>query len=167
MVHIRLVVTWMFKILMWGVIASIAWVTFSCEEFCEESTRTAVVVNFYSSANDASLNVNVEIRGVENDSLLYRQASRSQVLLPVNPASNVMSFTIKNDTLSVDTVIFHYTKHYGFISSECGCAIFAEIQGEPERTENTITNVVVTNQKVTTVSYRQGIINDENIRIYY
>ena len=156
---------------MWCVIASIAWVTFSCEEFCEESNRTAVVVNFFSSENDALLTANITIKGIENDSTLYSKANLSQVMLPVNPVADVMSFSIipiiRNDTLPADTLTIRYIRHNGFISSECGCVTLAEIQDEPERTKNAITNVVVTNHKVTTVSYRQQVINAENIRIYY
>jgi hypothetical protein len=158
---------------MWGVIIFMAWMTFSCEEFCEEPNRTAVVINFYD-ANDVTKKVkDVAIKGIENDSVLYPNQQIfggkdfSQVLLPVNPTADFMSFTIKNDTFPVDTIIIRYSRHNGFISSECGCATFAEIQGEPERTENTITHMVVTNPSVNTVSYRQGIANAENIRIYY
>ena len=153
---------------MWCVIASIAWLTFSCEEFCEESNRTAVVVNFFSSVNDTPLTANVTIKGIENDSTLYSKANLSQALLPVNPATDFMSFSIiRNDTLPADTIKFNYIRNIGFISSECGCVTYAEIQGDPERTENTISDVVVTNHKVTTVSYRQQVVNAENIRIYY
>ena len=154
---------------MWVVIVSMAWVTFSCDEFCEESTRTAVVVNFFSLEDDAAANVNVTIRGIENDSVLYARTNHSQLLLPVNSAADFMSFSINNanDTLSADTIIIRYNRHIGFISSECGCAIFAEIQGDPERTDNSIKNLVVTNRKVRTVSYRERIVNEENIRIYY
>ena len=164
MVYIRFVV----KILMWGAIVSMVWLTFSCEEFCEESNRTAVVVNFLSSEDDASMTVNITIKGIENDSTLYSKTNLSQVMLPVNPAADFMSFSIiRNDTLPADTIKIHYIRYNGFISSECGCVTFAEIQGEPERTENTITDVVVTSHKVTTVSYRQQVVNEENIRIYY
>ena len=172
MVHLRFVIILMLKILMWGGIAFIAWATISCEEFCEESNRTSVVINFYSSVDDALLTVKkVEIKGIENDSLLYspsfRQTDFSQVMLPVNPSVDIMSFSIKNDTLPADTIIIKYTRRTGFISSECGCVTYAEIKEELERTSNTMTNMVVTNHNVTTVSYRDKVINAENIRIYY
>jgi len=176
MVYSRFIVIWMFKLLMWAVIISLAWMTFSCEEFCEEPNRTAVVINFFG-ADDAPVKIkDVRIRGVENDSVLYDPNTTSllfggkdfsQVLLPVNPTANSMSFTIRNDTFPVDTIILRYSRHIGFISSQCGCVTFAEIQEEPERTQNTIRYIEVTNPSVTTVSYRQGIINAENIRIYY
>jgi hypothetical protein len=95
----------------------------------------------------------------------------TQVLLPINPMADFMSFSFKNDTLPADTIIFHYTRHVGFISPECGCATFAEINSveilsAPEGT-NSITNLIITNPSVTTVTYRQIISNAENIRIYY
>ena len=173
MVHLRFVVTMMLKILMWGSLVFIAWATVSCEEFCEESNRTAVVVNFYSAVSDSLLTVKkIEIRGIENDSLLYPSPSVlktdfSQVMLPINPSADIMSFSIKNDSLPADTIIIKYTRRNGFTSSECGCVTYAEIQEEPERTEHTMTNVVVTNHNVSTVSYRDKVINAENIRIYY
>ena len=167
MVHLRFVVVLMLKILMWGSIAFIAWATVSCEEFCEESDRTAVVVNFYSLTDELLIVKKIEIRGIENDSLLYSKTDHSQVMLPVNPSADIMSFSIKNDTLPADTIIIKYTRRTGFISSECGCVTYAEIQEDPERTNNTITDMVVTNHNVTTVSYRDRVINAENIRIYY
>ena len=173
MVHLRFVVVMMLKALMWGGIVFIAWATVSCEEFCEESNRTAVVVNFYSAVSDSLLTVKkVEIRGIENDSSLYpspliSKTDFSQVMLPINPSSDIMSFSIKSDTLPADTIIIRYTRRNGFISSECGCVTYAEILDEPERTENTMTDAVVTNHNVTTVSYRDKVINAENIRIYY
>jgi hypothetical protein len=167
MIYIRFFV----KLLMWGGIASLGWMCFSCKEFCEESNRTAVVVNFYSSTDNAAMTVGkFKIRGIENDSSLFDNLYKptgSQVLLPVNPTSDFMSFSIKNDTLAIDTIYIRYIRHTGFISAECGCATFADIQETPEITDHTITRMVVVNPKVTTVSYRQGVVNDENIRIYY
>jgi len=176
MVYFRFVATWMLKILLWSAIASMAWATFSCEEFCEEPNRTAVVVYFFNADDVLAEVKNLEIKGIENnDSILYPnddifgkdKRNFSQVLLPVNPATDFMSFTIKNDTFPVDTIIIRYNRHNGFISSQCGCVTYAEIQGVPERTDNTITHLIVINPNVSTVSYRQGVINAENIRIYY
>ena len=142
------------------------WVTFSCDEFCEESDRVAVVVSFYSSA-DALVDVTVTVNGIGNDSTLYSAVRRQQLLLPVNPTADSISFSIKNGALAADTIVIRYTRHIGFISSECGCAAFAEIQDEPQATKHSIKDIIVTNRKVTTVSYRQGVNNEENIRIYY
>ena len=146
-----------------------AWLVCSCEEFCEESNRTAVVVHFYSSASDAIMPVKVNIKGIENDSMLdsHAQPTSAQVLLPINPTADMMSFSIQNDESPADTIIIHYSRHNGFISAQCGCVTYAEIQGEPERTNHSIMGMVVTNPNVTTVSYRQGVVNAENIRIYY
>ena len=151
---------------MWGGMASVAWVVFSCDEFCEEPNRTAVVISFYDG-NDASVRLNVTVKGIEKDSVLYSKITLSQVMLPVNPTADVMSFSVENGDLPADTITIHYTRHNGFISSECGCVTYAEIQGDPERTENSISHLEVANPNVTTVSYRQGVINEENIRIYY
>ena len=163
----------MSRFLIWAIIVSMAWMYVSCDEFCEEPNRTAVVINFYAYDTNALLTEQKEtIRGIENDSLLYpnskiTKTGHSQVLLPVNPTADIMSFSIKHDTLPTDTVIIRYVRHNGFVSPKCGCVTHAEILGTPESTENSITNIVVTNPNVTTVSYRQGIINAENIRIYY
>jgi len=84
-----------------------------------------------------------------------------------------MSFSIENGELPADTIIIRYIRYNGFISSVCGCVTYAEIQGEPEikgdpeETERAITHLEVVNPNVTTVSYRQGVKNNENIRIYY
>jgi len=169
MIYFRFVL----KVLMWGSIVSMAWMVLSCEEFCEESNRTAVVVNFYD-ATDTQISVkDVAINGIENDSVLYPNrpifggTDFKQVLLPVNPTTDLMSFSIKKDTFPADTLIIRYNRHNGFISAQCGCVTFAEIQGEPENTNHTIVDMVVTNPNVTTVSYRQRVVNAENIKIYY
>jgi len=169
--------------LIWGCMASMLWMTFSCEEYCEEPNRTAVAVNFYSYETEALLTEQKDsiwaIRGIVKDSLIYppdlksnpnfeiRKTRHSQVLLPVNPSADMMRFSIKRDTFPPDTITIRYTRRNGFVSSECGCVTYAEIQGEPERTEYAIKRMDVVNPNVTTVSYRQGVINAENIRIYY
>ena len=161
------------KFPIWCAVASVSLLCFSCDEFCEESNRTAIVVNFYSSDDGTPLTVNnPKIKGIGNDSVLYSAGSFSQVLLPVNPAADMMSFSIERDELPADVIIFNYTRHNGFISSECGCVTFAEIQSveiqnESEEIENTIKQITVTNNSVNTVSYRRGVVNAENIRIYY
>ena len=91
----------------------------------------------------------------------------SQALLPVNPAADSMSFEITLGDNPPDTIIIRYTRHTGFISPECGCVSFAEIQGEPKITKNTIKYTEVTSMRSRTVTYRQGIQNEENIRFYY
>ena len=166
-------ITYALKILMWGSIATMAYLFFSCEEFCEEPNRTAVVVNFYTTENTALNAKDLTIRGIENDSTLQSGQYLSnkdflQVKLPLNPSADFMSYAIiKNDTLPVDTIIIKYTRHHGFISPQCGCVTFAEILNESEITDNTILRMEITNPNVNTVSYRQGVINEENIRIDY
>jgi len=157
---------------MWGSIASMLYVVFSCEEFCEEPNRTAVVVNFYTSENTALTANALKITGIENDSTLqspqyFSHKDYLQVKLPVNPSSDMMSFSIQNKELPADTIIIQYIRHHGFISPQCGCVTYAEISDESNITENTILHMEVTNHHVTTVSYRQGVINAENIRIDY
>ena len=164
--------------LAWCFIASFAWVWVSCDEFCEVSNRTAIVVNFFSAESHEQINVSVRVTGINvdgagRDSLLYPnnmfpQQSRDHIILPLNPNADEMIFMVEVDDLLTDTITFRYTPHVGFISVECGCAVFAQINEEQlEWTENAIINVEVTNSKVNTVLYRQGILNDENIRIYY
>jgi hypothetical protein len=156
------------KLMIFGV-ALTAWVCFSCEEFCEESNRTAIVVNFYSSKDGSLLPSNVMVTAIiddEIDSILSVKQNYSQVLLPVNPSADEMMFVFENGDLIADTVKFTYVRHNGFISAECGCVTYAEIT-DTERTQNSIINLVVTNPVTKTVSYRQGVSNAENIRIYY
>jgi len=149
--------------------AAIAWVTFSCEEFCEVENRTAVVVNFYD-ADNVLLKVKIDtIIGIENNKGLdiFSKAEFSQILLPVNPSADSMRFSLKRDNFPADTIVIRYSRHVGFVSSKCGCVTYAEIKEVTESANGTITNMVVTKPGVSTVSYRQGVINAENIRIYY
>jgi len=185
------------KLLTWCGIASFAMICTSCQEFCEEFDRTAIVVNFFSINTDdpsnitvTPLNVTATIIGIENEKQLYPSpdpafnlpSSFSQALLPINPAADVMSFSIQNGDAPADIIFFHYTRHPRFVSPECGCVSYAEIQSVEVRrseiqndneteTENEITSTIIhweiTNPNVTTVTYRQAIINAENIRIYY
>ncbi len=155
------------KILMWVAFASLAWVTLSCEEFCEESNRTAMVVNFYTFGTDSVKTMNkISIRGVGNDSILYNTKSLSSALCPLNPAVDITGYIITNDTIAIDTITITYTRHDAFISSECGCVSKAHID-EISTTNYSIKEVRVINADVTTVSYRSNVVNAENIRIYY
>ena len=158
----------MLRFLLWGVAVFVVWSAFSCEEFCEESNRTAVVLKFYSTEDSPAPTV-VSIKSIEADSVMFQGASTAQqVLLPINPSAEIMTFSITGGDLPADTITIFYALHAGFISSECGCAAFASIKEEQlEWTKNSFTNVEVTNPNVKTVSYRQNVINAENIRIYY
>jgi len=167
MIHIRFVVAWLLKILMWCGIASMVWVVFSCEEFCEQSDRVAIVVAFYNPTTGVLANANVTIKGIGNDSVLYPLGNRQQALLPLNPTADSVSFSIKNGTMNADTIVIRYTRHTGLVSPECGCVTHGEIYEEPKNTGHSISRMVLVNRSATTVSYRQGVINAENIRIYY
>jgi len=151
------------------VIIAFAVMIFSCEEFCEIPDRTAIVVNFYSLETDDIEAIYISnLQAIGNDSVLHKDVTLSQVLLPINPASDEMSFSIQKGELPADVVIFRYTRHAGFISAECGCATFAEIneiivEGE----EPSIIHIEITDPNAKTVSYRHGVVNAENIKIYY
>ena len=174
MVNIRLYV------LKFTLLASIMLFCISCEEFCEESNRVAIVVNFFSSETNQLTNQNVVIRAFRNDndlhdSILYARANHQQLLLPLNPNSDEMKFLfIYSDfsenppvEYSADTIVFRYSRHSAFISAECGCVTMGKIDKEPETTENLIKRIDVVRPNIKTVSYRQGVVNDENIKIYY
>ena len=173
MVNIRLFV------LKFMLLASIMLLCISCEEFCEESNRVALVVKFFSSESGELMNQNVVIRAFINDNdlheILYNRANYQQVLLPLNPNSDEMKFIFIYSEFSedppvefsADTIVFRYSRHNAFISAECGCVTMGKINEEPETTVNRIQRVVVARQNIKTVSYREGVINDENIKIYY
>jgi hypothetical protein len=158
----------------------------SCQEFCEEFDRTAIVVNFYSAVTGELMPVTLTVTGIENDKELYSSSQFSQLLLPINPAADMMSFLIQKGDEPADIITFHYIRQPRLVSPECGCVSYAEIihvevqsagiQNETDddadnETENEITQTIVhfeiTNPNVTTVSYRPIIVNEENIRIYY
>ncbi len=156
------------KTLMWCVMLSFIWTIFSCEEFCEESNRTAVVVNFYDiSTGAAKTMTKMSIKGVDNDSMLYRKVNITGALCPLNPTVDVTGYVITNDSIIADTIIISYTRHNGFISSECGCVTYSDITDVKLTTNHSIKEIKITNPSVTTVSYRANVINAENIGIYY
>ena len=160
-------VRWFVKVLTWGIMLSVAWLTLSCDEFCEEMNRTAIVVSFYSGKDVLTPVNGLTITTIGNDSVLYKTVNISQALLPVNPVADSMSFILKKGEEPADTLIIRYIRHNGFISPECGCATYAEIKEETEITGNTFTDMVIVNPNATTVTYRQGVKNAENIKIYH
>jgi hypothetical protein len=161
--YIRLFV----KIMMWCAIISLSWIVCSCDEFCEVSNRTAMVVKFYTLGTDSARTMNnMSIQGVGNDSVLYDAANLSSALFPLNPNADVTGYVITNDTVAVDTITVTYARHNGFISSECGCVTYSDIS-EIKTTNHSIREIKITNAGVSTVSYRENVINAENIRIYY
>jgi len=161
-------------------LVSITLLCFSCEEFCEESDRVAIVVNFYSTEDGKLLSKNLVVKAFRtdnslHDSILYVRAGYQQVLLPLDPNSDKMKFLFEYNIFSegapeeysTDTIVFHYSRHNAFISAECGCVTMGILDGLPESTKNEIQKIEVVRPKIKTVSYRQGVINEENIKIYY
>jgi hypothetical protein len=143
------------------------WMILSCEEFCEESNRTAMVANFYDSETGLAKTMqNMTVKGIDND-VLYDGGSLKTLLLPLNPAVDSTGYVIVNDTIAIDTIIIRYTRHPGFISSECGCVTYSNITDDIGKTNHSIKEITITNRGVTTVSYRENVVNAENIGIYY
>jgi hypothetical protein len=138
---------------------------FSCEEFCEESIRTAMVAKFYVNGEEATVS-NLTVQGLHNDSTLYREASRQTVLLPLNPTSDITAYLIKAGD-ETDTITVVYSRHTAFLSAKCGCVGVADIAGQPVHTRHLIRKVELVNPHVGQVSYRENVINAENIRIFY
>ncbi|MDR0815324.1 MAG: hypothetical protein LBN37_06195 [Bacteroidales bacterium] len=144
----------------------------SCEEFCEESTRTAMVIKFYSAETNLETTLaGVSIRGVGAvnakgaDSTLYRNASLQTALCPLNPGADTTAYLISIGE-ETDTLTFFYKTNPAFISSECGCVAFAEIT-DIKQTTNLNFRIVNFNPSVGQVSYRNNVVNAENIRIYH
>jgi hypothetical protein len=162
------------KCLSYGLAAALMLFVCSCEEFCEGSNRTAAVINFYSAETKLSATVRVDaLQGVGNDSVLFRSASLQSVLLPLKPGADTTAYIIRTSMVAgdvmvaeTDTLIIVYTRHAGFVSSECGCAGFAEITSAYVGGRHLIDSVAVSNPNVGIVSYRSQVINAENIRLY-
>ncbi|MDR2036424.1 MAG: hypothetical protein LBQ60_00720 [Bacteroidales bacterium] len=155
------------KLWIWGTISLMIGLTCSCDEFCEESNRTAMVVNFYIADTDSVLEVEkLTVQGLDTDSVLYREVTAKTVLCPLNPGADLTKYIFTNDTIT-DTIIISYTRHTGFVSSECGCVNYSSIEIDPNTIFNSIKKIEITNPTVGPVSYRPDVINEENIRIYY
>ena len=156
------------KISVFAAALSPIWLTVSCDEFCEEPNRAAIVVNFYEFANETTAKTmqKLSVKGVGNDSVLYKNANLSSVLFPLNPGTDITGLVIINDTIAVDTLFVEYSRRNRVVSSECGCATEATVT-RIQRTDHSIRKVTITNPNITTVSYRDKVVNAENIRIYY
>ncbi|MDR3095093.1 MAG: hypothetical protein LBU62_10720 [Bacteroidales bacterium] len=139
----------------------------SCDEFCEESTRTAVVLKFFSAETNLETPLTgVSIQGLGNDSVLYRNASLTTALCPLNPGADTTAYLISIGE-NTDTLTVFYRNNPVFISSECGCVAFAEITDIKKQTDHLHLRVETVNFNVGQVSYRTNVINAENIRIYH
>lgn len=142
----------------------------ACEEFCEDPNRTAVVIAFFQITDGeetplAGHSITVNCAG--NDSIIYTATSAAQIMLPVNPNADSIRFSLKNGEQIADTITIRYVRHNGFVSPECGCVTHAEIQEVSQATTHAVDSIKVVSPHAGTVSYRQSIVNAENIRIYY
>ncbi|GHT23807.1 hypothetical protein FACS189430_07670 [Bacteroidia bacterium] len=154
------------KILSYALKVLLVLLVCSCEEFCEESTRTAMVVKFFSAeTNLESTFTGVSIQGLGNDSVLYRNASLTTALCPLNPGADTTAYLISIGDVT-DTLTVFYERQPAFISSECGCVAFAEI-ATTTQTNHLNFKVEIANPNVGQVSYRNNVVNAENIRIYH
>ena len=140
---------------------------FGCGETeCSESAKTALYVNFYKKSNNAAYTDTLSVYGLENDSILYKEAKVKSLELPLRLNSDtttyVFSFFSKVDTVTVtvnDTVAFIHRNNEHFISEACGCAMFYVIE-DVYFTRGHIDSISVQNKTITNEI-------QENIRIFF
>jgi hypothetical protein len=126
-----------------------------------------MVANFYSAATgEQSTRGSMTFKTLPAQTVMDNVGTDTKAALcPLNPAADSCAFAITLGELT-DTLIVRYERHPAFISSECGCTGMASIL-EVTGTGHFIQSIEITNAEVRQVSYRNNIVNAENIRIYY
>lgn len=130
------------------------------EETCDQDTDVYLKMVFYSSGTVSKLNINeLTVYGINMaDSMIYDQASTSDIILPLNPLSSSCSF-IFNISNIIDTVEISYQSRLEFISKACGYSYLYDIE-DVFFTNNSIDNVIIVSKSV-----NPG--DEENIRTFF
>lgn len=152
-------------------LAVLSLVLFSCDEYCDQGTTTAMVVDFYNSASETPLSLsNYEMTGVNAlviDSFRLRQYN-GFVLVPLSNASDTSRFVLHLLNTRQDTLVVVSQRHPQLVSAECGCAMFATIDTAfLTQTSDTIKNIQILQRAVKVVSYREDIDHEKNLRILF
>jgi hypothetical protein len=143
-------------------IASIftAVVAISCSSECYVSKESRLGISFLDSTNYKAKNIaELTVIGVENDSMLYNNATVSTIYLPLHSNRTETSYNLILPTrvagkTTPDTILL-YINHIPkpqLINEECGCAMFHTIN-DIKLINNTynfkldIINLNVTNDK--------------------
>jgi len=128
---------------------------------CLEETESAVKAAFYQTGTGsivAPATVTVYGLGMESVALYLDAPGRTDILLPLNPATSSSRFIIIANGIS-DTITIVYSSFPHLISKECGYSMYNTLE-LCTSTNNLIDTVFVQNPDVTT-KY------NENIRIFY
>lgn len=142
----------------------------SSSDVCMQKTDTALRVTLHRVRYDQAgeryvaerATTTVTLHGLGIDSLLYRSAPTSELVLPLNPTDSATTFVIEqlspDSVARQDTLTIRHSNRLEFISLECGVAKLYDIRAV-EHTSRGIDSVVVENATVD----RQEL---NNLKIY-
>ncbi len=134
---------------------------------CYKERNIAVGVALYKVEYSESQEVYVvsstseqlTVRGLDNDSTLYKASTLSSFSLPLHIQADSSVFVLQRDSTGTDTLVIFHTNEKNFISMECGCFVFHTIK-DAQITANQIDSVAVLDTRVENVS-------NTHLRLYY
>lgn len=144
---------------------------FSCDEYCDQGTTTAMVVDFYNSGSGEAMSLtNYQMTGVNAlvvDTLRLRQYAKF-MLVPLSNASDTSRFVLRVGYARPDTLVVVSQRDPQLISAECGCAMFATIDtAYLTQPSDTIKEIQKLQPAVKVVSYREDTDHEKNLRILF
>lgn len=134
----------------------------SCsEEGCQESRIVKVNARFFDMASNEPRAVTLTLKGVDNDSLLLKSASkvsRFEFFLKQDTTFTAYVLAFPADDVDNDTLFIRHINKDKVISMDCGCATFSTIDSVIY-SKHTIDSLVLINKAI-------GTSDEENIRIF-
>ncbi len=163
------------KILVYITSIFIAITAISCTSECYVSKESRLGISFLDSTTYKEKNiVGITVIGVDNDSILYNNATISAIYLPLHSNKTETSYNLILPTIVVgkstqDTVLLHieHLPMPQLISKECGCAMFHQINNVTLENNTYNFKMQVTNPNVVNDDNEKDIKKDTNIKILH
>lgn len=144
------------KTLVYIISIFVAVVALSCTSDCFVSKEAKLGISFLDSTKYKAKNItSLTVWGVDNDSILYNNASLSAIYLPLHSNSNITDYKFVLPTRTEgketpDTIILHieHTPLPQLISEECGCTMYHTINNATLENNTYDFKILVTNPNV-------------------
>lgn len=129
---------------------------------CYESTTVKMYGSFYSLDSKKALELDsITVWGVGSDSLIYDNATLSELALDLNPKAQETKYVIQAKAggyLFTDTLSLKYTNQPWFQSMECGCMVFSTLES-CETTGTIFQSVTILDPKIINQKKKHVILN--------
>ncbi len=143
----------------------------ACDEYCDQGTTVAMVVDFYDETAQNNLSLNkYTMSGIDArimDTVMLRQYKRF-ALVPLSNNSDTSRYVLQIGNAREDTLVVVSRRHASLVSAECGCVMLGTLDTAfLTRPSDTIKGILLLNRSVNVVSYREDTEHDENLRILF